>query len=164
MDFSRTLAGQRHVGPDAQASSDALPAILSENSVLSVVKNRRAFLPQIAQRTQMNHKAHNRARSLTKENRCFHAFAPCGTDKFNLEHGIVVNRLFFRNSPEITSCFYCGEKSQPETSVRDFSSRHRSLAYASGCDFRNLFRDWSLLAVTAFSRMANEFRRTVLEG
>ena len=108
MDFSRTLAGQRHVGPDAQASSDALPAILSENSVLTVVKNRRAFLPQIAQiaqRTQMNHKAPKRARSVTKENRCFLAFAACGTDKFNLEHGIVVNRLFFWNSPEITSGF-----------------------------------------------------------
>jgi hypothetical protein len=105
MDFSSTLAGQRHVGPDALSSSDALPAILSENSVLSVLKNRRAFLPQIAQRTQMNHKAHKRARSVAKENRCFLAFATCGTDKFNLEHGIVVNRLFFGNSPEITSGF-----------------------------------------------------------
>ena len=94
MDFSRTLAGQRRAGPDAQASSDALPAVFSGNSVLSVLKNRRAFLPQIAQGTQMNHKAHKRARSVAKENRCFRAFAACGTDKFNLEHGIVVNRVF----------------------------------------------------------------------
>jgi hypothetical protein len=49
-----------------------------------------------------------------------------------------------RYSPEITCCFYCGEKSQPDTSVRDFSARCRSLAYASGCDLGNLFRDWFL--------------------
>jgi hypothetical protein len=50
---SPTLAGQRHVGPDAQALGDALPAILSAKSALSVVKNRIKFLPQMAQRTQM---------------------------------------------------------------------------------------------------------------
>lgn len=43
MDFSSTLAGQRRAGPDAQASSDALPAILSENSVLSVLKTEGHF-------------------------------------------------------------------------------------------------------------------------
>ena len=29
--------------------------------------------------------------------------------------------VILRNSPEMTSCFYCGEKSQPDASARDFS-------------------------------------------
>ena len=60
---SPTLAGQRHVGPDAQALGDALPAILSVKSELSVVKNTIKFLPQIAQRTRMNRKGQERYNS-----------------------------------------------------------------------------------------------------
>jgi hypothetical protein len=84
-----TLAGQRHVGPDAQALGDALPAILSVKSALSVVKNRIKFLPQMAQRTQMKHKSHKQGRSEEKKDRCVRIFAPCGTDKLNLEPGAV---------------------------------------------------------------------------
>ena len=57
------LAGQRHVGPDAQALGDALPAILSVKSELSMVKNTIKFLPQIAQRTRMNRKGQERYNS-----------------------------------------------------------------------------------------------------
>ena len=39
-----SLAEQRHVPPDSQASSDALPAMLSVKSALSVVKNGIKFL------------------------------------------------------------------------------------------------------------------------
>jgi hypothetical protein len=82
---SPTLSGQRHVGPDAQALGDALPAILSVKSALSVVKNRIKFLPQIAQRTQMNHKVHKQGCSVKKKDRCVRVFARCGTGKLNLE-------------------------------------------------------------------------------
>ena len=96
------LAGQRHVGPDAQALGDALPAILSVKSELSVVKNTIKFLPQIAQRTQMKHESHKQGRSVKKKDRCVRVFAPCGTDKLNLEPDAVQLGTVRKQLPVLT--------------------------------------------------------------
>jgi hypothetical protein len=51
------LAGQRQVGSDVQATSDAEPAILSMKSVLSVVKKpNRIFTTDITDESQSSQK------------------------------------------------------------------------------------------------------------
>jgi hypothetical protein len=72
-----SLAEQRHVAPDSQASSDALPAILSVKSVLSVVKNRIKFLTT----DSTENTDESQTGLLSEEERSmFSHFALCGTD------------------------------------------------------------------------------------
>lgn len=128
---SSTLAGQRHVGPDAQAFGDALPAIVSVKSALSVVKDSIKSLPQMAHRTQMNHKSHKQGRSVKKKDRCVRVSAPCGTDKRNLEPGAVQLELIIcpqcLAQPNSSLGFPESDSVHADVIRESFRERHRSL-------------------------------------